>query len=161
MNHCPVYQTIGGHAYGWVHPGPMGSVLTPSYLGLEKALDLPQAATLCGACAVVCPVRIPLPDLLRKLREKQVERRLRPTSERLGLALWSWLAQRPRLYALATGFGARGLRWLANRQGMITRIPFGSEWTRGRHFPAPRSHATFRALYARRARYSQPDLRKR
>jgi L-lactate dehydrogenase complex protein LldF len=161
MNHCPVYQTIGGHAYGWVYPGPMGSVLTPSYLGLEKALDLPQAATLCGACAVVCPVRIPLPDLLRKLREKQVERRLRPTSERLGLALWSWLAQRPRLYALATGFGARALRLLGNREGMITRLPFGSEWTRGRFFPAPRSRASFRSLYARRVRYSQPDLRKR
>jgi L-lactate dehydrogenase complex protein LldF len=159
MNHCPVYQTIGGHAYGWVYPGPMGSVLTPSYLGLEKALDLPQAATLCGACAVVCPVRIPLPDLLRKLREKQVERSLRPAGERLALRLWSWLALRPRLYALATALGARALRLLANREGMIARLPLASEWTRGRFFPAPRSRASFRSLYARR--YSQPDLRKR
>ena len=78
MNHCPVYQKIGGHAYGWVYPGPMGSVLTPSYVGLENALDLPHAATLCGQCSVVCPVKIPLPDLLRKLREKQWERHLRP-----------------------------------------------------------------------------------
>ncbi|MEY2776017.1 MAG: hypothetical protein RLY30_115, partial [Pseudomonadota bacterium] len=60
MNHCPVYQKIGGHAYGWVYPGPMGSVLTPSYTGLENTLDLPQAATLCGECHVVCPVKIPL-----------------------------------------------------------------------------------------------------
>ncbi len=73
MNHCPVYQTIGGHAYGWVYPGPMGSVLTPLYIGLDKALDLPHAATLCNQCGVVCPVKIPLPELLRKLREKQVE----------------------------------------------------------------------------------------
>ena len=59
MNHCPVYQSIGGHAYGWVYPGPMGSVLTSLYTGLENALDLPLAATLCNQCGVVCPVRIP------------------------------------------------------------------------------------------------------
>src|SRR5688500_1609384 len=65
MNHCPVYQNVGGHAYGWVYPGPMGSVLTPTYVGLEKALDLPHASTLCNQCGVACPVKIPLPDLLR------------------------------------------------------------------------------------------------
>jgi L-lactate dehydrogenase complex protein LldF len=70
MNHCPVYQSVGGHAYGWVYPGPMGSVLTPNYIGLENALDLPHAATLCNQCGVVCPVKIPLPELLRKLRER-------------------------------------------------------------------------------------------
>ncbi|SAK79797.1 4Fe-4S ferredoxin [Caballeronia catudaia] len=86
MNHCPVYQKIGGHAYGWVYPGPMGSVLTPAYVGIDKALDLPQAATLCGECNSVCPVGIPLSDLLRKLREKQMERRLRPWNERAALA---------------------------------------------------------------------------
>ncbi|NDA56327.1 MAG: lactate utilization protein, partial [Betaproteobacteria bacterium] len=88
MNHCPVYQKVGGHAYGWVYPGPMGSVLTPAYVGLEKTLDLPQAATLCGECHVVCPMKIPLPDLLRKLRERQFDRGLRPYSERIGLAAW-------------------------------------------------------------------------
>ena len=72
MNHCPVYQKVGGHAYGWVYPGPMGSVLTPSYVGIDKALDLPQAATLCGECNSVCPVGIPLSDLLRKLRCRRV-----------------------------------------------------------------------------------------
>ncbi|TMH61340.1 MAG: lactate utilization protein, partial [Betaproteobacteria bacterium] len=54
MNHCPVYQNIGGHSYGWVYPGPIGSILTPSYIGIENALDLPQAATLCNQCGVVC-----------------------------------------------------------------------------------------------------------
>ena len=99
MNHCPVYQNVGGHAYGWVYPGPMGSILTPTYVGLENALDLPHASTLCNQCGVVCPVKIPLPDLMRKLREKQVERGLRPWRERLGFNLWSWVAQRPALYA--------------------------------------------------------------
>ena len=75
MNHCPVYQNIGGHSYGWVYPGPIGSILTPMYVGLENALDLPQASTLCNQCGVVCPVKIPLPDLQRKLREREFERR--------------------------------------------------------------------------------------
>jgi L-lactate dehydrogenase complex protein LldF len=150
MNHCPVYRAVGGHSYGWVYPGPMGSVLTPSYVGLENALDLPQAATLCGACEVACPVKIPLPALLRGLREQQVDRGLRPGTERLALRAWSWLAQRPRLYALATAVAARFLRLLGGRDGMIGRLPFGGGWTRGRYFPAPTSGRTFRALYAAR-----------
>src|SRR5437763_8649837 len=89
MNHCPVYQNIGGHPYGWVYPGPIGSVLTPAYVGVEKAQDLPNAATLCNQCGVVCPVKIPLPDLMRKLREEQVEKRLRPFTERAALQLWT------------------------------------------------------------------------
>src|SRR5204862_3918884 len=112
MNHCPVYQNIGGHSYGWVYPGPIGSILTPSYIGIENALDLPQAATLCNQCGVVCPVKIPLPDLLRKLREQEFELRLRPWTERFGLRAWSWLAARPGLYAMATRIGARVLSWM-------------------------------------------------
>ena len=87
MNHCPVYQNVGGHAYGWVYPGPMGSVLTPAYIGIEQAGDLPNAATFCGECQVVCPVKIPLPDLMRKLREKQFEMHLRPFSERFAIQI--------------------------------------------------------------------------
>jgi L-lactate dehydrogenase complex protein LldF len=130
----------------------MGSVLTPSYLGLENALDLPQAATLCGACSVACPVKIPLPVLLRTLREKQVDRGLRPGGERLAIRAWSWLAQHPRLYGLATSVAAGLLRLLGGRRGLIGALPFGSEWTRGRFFPAPKSGRTFRALYAARPR---------
>jgi L-lactate dehydrogenase complex protein LldF len=149
MNHCPVYQAIGGHAYGWVYPGPMGSVLTPNFVGLNEARDLPNASTLCGACAEVCPVGIPLPDLLRSLRVRQVEQGLRPRTERLLLRLWSWLAQRPALYALATRIGARALRALADERGMITRLPPNPGWTGGRDFPAPEGR-TFRELYNRR-----------
>ena len=156
MNHCPVYRAVGGHSYGWVYPGPMGSVLTPSYAGLENALDLPHAATLCGACSVACPVKIPLPDLLRKLREKQVDRGLRPWRERTAIRLWSWTARHPRWYVLATAVAARCLRILGGRNGMIGALPFGSEWTRGRFFPAPRSGRTFRALYAARAGRKSP-----
>jgi L-lactate dehydrogenase complex protein LldF len=149
MNHCPVYQTIGGHAYGWVYPGPMGSVLTPLYMGMENALDLPHAATLCNQCGVVCPVKIPLPELLRTLREKQVERKLRPLGERLALKAWAWVAARPALYALGTKVAVRYLNWLAGGNKSIQVLGTAPEWTAGRDFPAPQGR-TFRELYAAR-----------
>lgn len=152
MNHCPVYKTVGGHAYGWVYPGPMGSVLTPVFNGLDQALDLPQAATLCGACSVVCPVKIPLPELLRSLRERQMVANLRPRAERLALRLWAFAAGNPVLYALAARWGRRILRMLGNRDGMVVALPFASGWTRGRYFPAPQGRGTFRDLYSRGAR---------
>jgi len=146
LNHCPVYGAVGGHAYGWVYPGPMGAVLTPSYVGLENALELPHAATLCNQCGVVCPVRIPLPELLRKLREQEVEQRLRPQREMLALRAWAWVAQRPWLYALATRWAARVLRVRGGGARRIHRLPGASGWTRSRDFPAPQG-ATFRDLY--------------
>ncbi|MGH8676082.1 MAG: LutB/LldF family L-lactate oxidation iron-sulfur protein [Burkholderiales bacterium] len=153
MNHCPVFQTVGGHSYGWVYPGPMGSVLTPVYNGLENALDLPQAATLCGACEVACPVMIPLPELLRRLREQQVEQKLRPWAERAGLRIWAALALRPRLYAFAAKLAARALHWIGGKRGLIARLPFDPGWTKGRDFPAPEG-TTFRERYAEYQRAS-------
>ncbi len=152
MNHCPVYKTVGGHSYGWVYPGPMGSVLTPAFMGLEAALDLPHAATLCGACSVVCPVKIPLPELLRSLRERQVDAHLRPGGERLALKLWSMVADIPWLYAFLTRWGARALRLLGGTRGMITRLPLAGGWTDGRFFPAPQPGGTFRDRFAARRR---------
>ena len=149
MNHCPVYQKIGGHAYGWVYPGPMGSVLTPSYVGVENALDLPQAATLCGQCSVVCPVKIPLPDLLRKLRERQVERGLRPWYERAAIGAWAFAALRPALYRPLTRIGARLLKWLGGEKGRIRSLPLAGGWTDHRDFPAP-SGRTFIEQYRER-----------
>jgi L-lactate dehydrogenase complex protein LldF len=149
MNHCPVYQSVGGHAYGWVYPGPMGSVLTPTYVGLENALDLPHASTLCNQCGVVCPVKIPLPDLLRKLREQQFARRLRPWSERMALALWAFAARRPKLYAWLSSAGAGALARLGGRDKRIRALPGASGWTAGRDLPAPEGE-TFRDLYRRR-----------
>jgi L-lactate dehydrogenase complex protein LldF len=152
MNHCPVYQNIGGHPYGWVYPGPIGAVLTPAYVGLENAGDLPNAATLCNQCGVVCPVKIPLPDLMRKLREQQVERKLRPLIERTGLKLWTILAAHPALYAPVMRLTARLGRWLGGARGLIRHLP-GNGWTGGRDMPAPRGR-TFRELYTARVRQS-------
>ena len=148
MNHCPVYQSVGGHAYGWVYPGPMGSVLTPAYVGLENALDLPNAATMCNQCGVVCPVKIPLPDLMRKLRERQFARRLKPWTERAAFGAWSWLARRPAIYAVAAAIAARVLALAGGRDRLVHRIPFAGGWTASRDMPAPQG-ATFRELYRR------------
>jgi L-lactate dehydrogenase complex protein LldF len=148
MNHCPVYQNIGGHAYGWVYPGPMGSVLTPALVGLENALDLPNASTFCGECAVVCPVKIPLPDLMRHLRTRQVQRGLRPWQERLAIKLWSWAALHPRLYSFGARLVARVLGRLGGRKKLLHRLPGLSGWTDGRAMPAPTGR-TFRELYRR------------
>ncbi|QJQ97728.1 MULTISPECIES: LutB/LldF family L-lactate oxidation iron-sulfur protein [Halomonas] len=72
MNHCPVYTRVGGHTYGTTYPGPIGSILSPHMMGLEETKDLPTASSLCGACGEVCPVKIPIPDLLVRLRREAV-----------------------------------------------------------------------------------------
>jgi L-lactate dehydrogenase complex protein LldF len=149
MNHCPVYHVIGGHAYGWVYPGPIGSILTPMYVGLQNAVDLPFASTMCNQCGVVCPVKIPLPDLQRKLREQAFERRLRPWYERAGLKAWGWLAARPGLYGFVTKIGVRLLKTMGGGDRMIHRLPLGAGWTGGREMPAPAGR-TFRELYKER-----------
>ena len=141
MNHCPVYQKVGGHTYGWVYPGPMGAVLTPNYVGIDKAIDLPQAATFCNQCSVVCPVKIPLPDLMRKLREEQWERGLRPWYEKIGVAVWAFAAKRPELYGLAAKVAVRVLKWMSGHDGRIRSLPIGAGWTSAatsQHLPARR-----------------------
>ena len=149
MNHCPVYQNIGGHAYGWVYPGPIGSILTPMYVGLPNALELPHASTLCNQCGVVCPVKIPLPDLQRKLREKEFEGHLRPWRESVALKAWSWVAMRPALYGALSSLGVRFLRSRGGADGMIRGLPLARGWTDDRDLPAPTGR-TFRSLYRQR-----------
>ncbi|MBR9987188.1 MAG: iron-sulfur cluster-binding protein [Desulfosarcina sp.] len=73
LNHCPVYVRIGGHAYGHVYPGPIGKILTPQMEGLDQAGVLATASSLCGACGEVCPVKIPIPDLIRRLRNESYD----------------------------------------------------------------------------------------
>ncbi len=137
MNHCPVYGSIGGHAYGSVYPGPVGAVWMPALVGLDKVGDLPNASTFCGRCEAVCPMRIPLPGLMRKWRERQHEQRKSPATVRAGLGLWRFLATRPWLYRLSTGIAARGLRMLARGRGRLSRAPLAGGWTAGRDLPAP------------------------
>ena len=151
MNHCPVYFSLGGHAYGWVYPGPMGSVLTPLYTGIENALDLPHASTGCNQCGSVCPVRIPLPKLMHRLREDQVSGGLRPWSESFALRAWAWLAGKPALYRWVVRRASRYLQWLADDSGRIRILGLAPGWTAGRDLTPPASK-TFHELYAARKR---------
>ena len=135
MNHCPVYHTIGGHAYGSVYMGPMGQVLTPALGGIENAPELPYAATMCGACQVVCPVKIPLPTLMRRLRAERVRRRLGSATDRWFIRLWSFCAQRPAVYAFGTAVLARLGALLGSRR--IRYLPGLSGWFAQRDLAAP------------------------
>ncbi len=137
MNHCPVYGAVGGHAYGYVYPGPMGAVLTPAMTSLEQSGDLPNACTLNGRCQEVCPVNIPLPDLLRKLRERQWRQRLVGRPYRFALGLWGAIAKRPWAYRLLSRAGVRILEIAAGRSGRISRLPGAGGWTRYRDLAAP------------------------
>lgn len=124
LNSCPVYQQIGGHAYGSVYPGPIGSVITPQLIGMQKAAQLPYASSLCGACREVCPVKIDIPRLLLHLRgeisEKQPSGRRK---ERLAFKLWATIMTRPKLYE-KTAIAARLFqRWF--------KLPVRA-WTSGR-----------------------------
>ncbi len=149
MNHCPVYQAVGGHAYGWVYPGPMGAVLTPSLIGIDQAGHLPNASTFCGRCEAVCPVRIPLPKMMRHWREREFERHQSPARARAALRLWAFLARRPTLYRLATRAAAGVLGLLGRRTGRIASLPLAGGWTLVRDLPAPEGR-TFQAEWRRR-----------
>ena len=148
LNHCPVYGAIGGHAYGAIYPGPMGAVLTPQLEGIDRARDLPNASSFCGRCEAVCPMEIPLPDMMRTWRERDFARGNPAFSERFVLRLWAYAAKRPRLYHALASLAAR---WLARRGGTRGRrggLPLAKAWTKMRDLPAPQGR-TFHSLYAR------------
>ncbi len=136
LNICPVYQQIGGHAYGSVYPGPVGSVLTPGLSGLEGWVDLPHASTLCGACREVCPVRIDIPRMLLKLRDEGTKVGKTPMWLKLGIGLYRFAVVRPGVYRLGGQMARLGTRWLA-QNGWIKKLPGPlAAWTDYRDFPA-------------------------
>jgi L-lactate dehydrogenase complex protein LldF len=149
MNHCPVYAAVGGHAYGWVYPGPIGSVLTPQFLGVKRAADLPNASTFCGRCESVCPMKIPLPKLLRHWREADFAEGGQSWSYRTGLRVWAYFARRPRLYHTSARLGMAMFGGLGKRRGAFRWLPLTRGWTRHRDLPAPQGR-TFQQLWAER-----------
>jgi L-lactate dehydrogenase complex protein LldF len=130
LNACPVYQQIGGHAYGSVYPGPIGAVITPQLFGLAKAAQLPYASSLCGACRDVCPVKIDIPALLLHLRREISESTETPERheivkghklERLAFKLWAAVMIRPRCYELSAKL-LRTLQPFVVRNGKIGKV---------------------------------------
>lgn len=125
MNVCPVYRTVGGHAYASTYPGPMGIILSTLLDGMEKSSSLLDATTLCGACAEVCPVKVPLPQLLRRLRERRVEEGFTPDAEKRKMAVFGRSVKSPSLFSLGQRF-ARTIWPIAIRLGKdakLERIP--------------------------------------
>jgi L-lactate dehydrogenase complex protein LldF len=145
LNACPVYRRIGGHAYGGVYGGPIGSILTPLYDSVTDNPHLPHASSLCGACQAACPVKINIPHMLIGLRELQHERKL-SRFEHLAYRLWGLVLRRPWLYRLALRLARLTLRPLA-RDGWLRRLPGpAAGWTAARDFPAPAARP-FRQLW--------------
>jgi L-lactate dehydrogenase complex protein LldF len=143
LNACPVYRKIGGHAYGWVYSGPIGALITPGFVGLHPARELPFASSLCGACREVCPVKINIPDLLLHLRAKAQDTseapkpKGSPVRERTAMRFYAWLMKSPRRYAWSAGVVRLGQRVIA-RKGWIrsfSAFPV-SRWTESRDLPA-------------------------
>ena len=150
LNVCPVYQKIGGHAYGSVYSGPIGSIITPAFAGLEKAKDLPFASTLCGACREICPVRIDIPRILLKLRSDWSEAKSNAGGpslvEKLTIKLWSFAMRHRAIYSLGFRIAAF-LQGPMSEDGKIKRLPFAfSGWTEYRDFPVL-ARKSFRSMW--------------
>jgi L-lactate dehydrogenase complex protein LldF len=144
MNVCPMYRRAGGSAYGWVYPGPIGSVETPLMAGVSEAGELPFVSTLCGACREECPVAIDLPHQLVHLRHKAIEQQAASSAfERIVLQVWASAMRSPKRYAATV----RLLRWLTRLSGFVSWVV--PAWSRRR--AAPRIAAqTFKEWWAKR-----------
>lgn len=152
LNACPVYQNIGGHAYGWVYPGPIGSIVSPLLQGIQSAPSLPYASSLCGACQAACPVDIAIPDMLLKLRRDLVQVQDPASASlpwRVGMRLWRIGMRSPLLYRIGGKLASFGTR-LLSRNGRISKLPgLLGGWTKSREFPAFPAQS-FRERMARR-----------
>ncbi|HWD48571.1 MAG TPA: lactate utilization protein B [Rhizomicrobium sp.] len=149
INHCPIYGAVGGHAYGATYPGPIGAALNPGLMGVAMAAHHANASTFCGRCAEVCPVKIPLPTIMRHWRAREHASGLAPKSFTAGLSVWSFLARRPALYRKATRFASRMLRMIGNKRGHIRALPLPRGWFAVRDMPAPQGK-TFHELWKAR-----------
>jgi L-lactate dehydrogenase complex protein LldF len=148
LNHCPIYASVGGHTYGATYTGPIGAALNPGLMGVGVAHHHPNASTFCGRCAEVCPVKIPLPKIMRYWRAREYASGLAPRTTVFGLSVWAFFARRPALYRLFVGGGARVLKLLA-RNGRVRAMPLMKNWFAVRDFPAPQGK-TFSELWAAR-----------
>lgn len=134
MNHCPVYTRIGGHAYGTVYPGPIGKMISPHMLGLEATSNLPTASSLCGACGEVCPVKIPIPKLLVRLRTENVKAKSSAPEVMKGEGSgrnkveatiwkgWSLIHKSPVFYNISMWFATRFRALMPSKLGVWTSV---------------------------------------
>lgn len=136
LNNCPVYQRVGGWAYGWVYPGPIGSIITPQLVGLKKAGKLPFASSLCGACGEACPVKIDIPHQLVHLRKRVVNEApsLAKIAEGFMWKGWAFAMGGPLRYRVTMAFVRLGTRFVKFLPWHPLQL---GAWTRGREVPQP------------------------
>jgi L-lactate dehydrogenase complex protein LldF len=134
LNVCPVYRQIGGHAYGYTYPGPIGILLTAMLEGRRSVRDLAHASSLCGACHEVCPVRIDIPRMLVELRHGLDEERIVPWPERMLFRVAAWVLGSPARFRLAARLGRLGQRPFV-RDGRLRNLPLFGRWTQSRDLP--------------------------
>jgi L-lactate dehydrogenase complex protein LldF len=149
LNHCPIYGAVGGHAYGATYPGPIGAALNPNQLGVAEASHHANASTFCGRCAEVCPVKIPLPKIMRYWRAREHAAGLAPKAMTAGLGLWAFAAKRPALYRAGATFMAWFLKRAGGKRGHVRSLPLPRSWFAVRDFPAPQGK-TFQELWSKR-----------
>jgi L-lactate dehydrogenase complex protein LldF len=146
LNHCPIYGAVGGHAYGATYSGPIGAALNPGLMGIAVAHHHPNASTFCGRCAEICPVKIPLPKIMRHWRAVEYAEGLTPKSVVFGLSLWAFAAKRPWLYRIGARIVARALKQRARNGGFVRALPIMRGWFAVRDLPAPQGQ-TFHELW--------------
>lgn len=150
VNTCPVYQQIGGHAYGWVYTGPIGAILDPVLLGLKEGRYLPFASSLCGACTEVCPVKIPIDDILVEHRKRSVAAGYGSKIESAAMASFAGVMVNHNLYEAATKMAAVMPR--SNGKMMRLPLPVITDWQSSRDLPGisgPRFRDLWRQKLAR------------
>ncbi len=156
LNACPVFRSIGGHAYGSVYSGPIGSLITPLLQGLAQFKDLPNASSLCGACYEACPVKIDIPRHLINLRRDIVGRKISSPIERAIYRLWAWSQKSRFLYGLIGTMQKLDLRRRAKKTGWVEKMPsVAAGWTQIRSMPAP-ARKTFHQTWRQRKRSARP-----
>ncbi|STY62436.1 LutB/LldF family L-lactate oxidation iron-sulfur protein [Mannheimia haemolytica] len=135
LNTCPAYRQIGGHGYGSIYPGPIGSVISPLLGGYEEFKELPYACSLCTACNSVCPVKIPLAQLILKHREKIADAGLTPMTERLSIFGFNFANSHPTLWKVGVKVGAKvASKLIKNGKAPVNFGALG-EWTKARDLP--------------------------
>jgi L-lactate dehydrogenase complex protein LldF len=146
LNVCPIFRTVGGHAYGTTYQGPIGSVLMPHLRGLHEFQHLSYASSLCGACTDVCPVKIDLHHHLLHNRRNAVSAGERPWSERIGLKVWRWAMMNSGRFAFLSRVALSALRLMYRFGAEGTVLDPLRPWTAARAAPEIPQHS-FRELW--------------
>lgn len=156
VNTCPAYRHIGGQSYGSIYSGPIGAVLSPLLGGYEDFKDLPYACTLCHACHDVCPVKIPLSDLLLKHRKEMAITKITPLTERMTAAAFNYLNASPALWGLTVKAGAVFGSKLIKEGKLPINVGAIAAWSESRDLPQPDGES-FRSWFAKRSKKQSKD----